>query len=273
MQPFQTASDEFHSSVALDASTVDDVTVTVGVKTTRQGELDILETIYEYATENDFKPFYNKANSLDPTADREFIGYLISEAQDHLAAYAHTHEGSAQTQQVEAVHSAIIVNDIYASGEEPLVLVDGGGQKAKPFVRAYSGLRTASPSTAHCIKAELYYPAALLADLTANFMATRIANGTYDYSEPLLRAPLAKQTRSNEWGPAYSAFYSSNATYEPVALPHHRGDTVRERIRCWFDGAVAPQNAPTPETDSITPIVNYARQNGYENVATILSGL
>lgn len=273
MQPFQTASDEFHSSIALDASTVDGVTVTVGVQTTRQDELEILETIYQYAAENGFKPFYDKANSLTREDDRAFIKGLINASRDHLIGYSHFHDGNAQTQQVEAVHGAIIVGDIYASGEKPLVLIDGGEQKAKPFLRAYSGLQPSLPPTAHCIKAELYYPAALLADLTANFMAARIARETYDYSDPLLRTPPAKQTRSAEWGPAYSAFYNNEISYDPVGLPHYRGETVRERIRCWFDGAVAPETASTPETDSISPIINYARENGYDTVATVLSGL
>lgn len=271
MQPFQTASDEFHASVALDASTVEDVTVTVGVQTTRREELAILDAVYEHA--DGFKPFYNKANSLSRSREKEFIQTLIDDTQEYIVAYQHLHEGNAQTQQVEAVHGAVIVDDIYASGEEPLILIDGDEQKAKPFLRATSGIRPSLPPTAHCIKAELYYPAALLADLTANFMASRIADGGYDYSDPLLRVPPAKQTRGDVWGRAFSAFYDNNITYDPVALPHRRGETVRERIRCWFDGAVAPGEAPVPETDSVTPIVNYARKNGYDNVATMLSGL
>lgn len=273
VQPFRAGSDEFHSSVALDASTVDGITVTVGVEMTRSEELELLDTLCASVDDEVFKPFYDKSNSLDRSTDSTFVEDLLAGWQDHTVAYSHFHEGNAQTQQVEAVHGAIIVDDIYSSGEEPLVLVDGGENKAKPFLLASAGLWPSLPPTAHCVQAELYYPAALLADLTANFVAARMADDAYDYSSPLLRAPSAEHVRSDKWGQAYSSFYSADLSYDPVPLPHRRGETVKERICCWFNGAVAPGEAPPPDTDSISPVINYARTNGFTSIAATLSEL
>ena len=87
-----------------------------------------------------------------------------------------------------------------------MVLLDGNEQKGIPFVKALTALRSEAAATAHCLRAETYYPTALLADLTATYLARKIDSGEYDYDDPLLRAPLASQIRE-EWGKASSGLY------------------------------------------------------------------
>lgn len=259
----------------MDASTVGDTAVTVAVHATRRQELAILDSIYEHSDELGFKPFYNKANDFEYDSRREFSERIIEANRGKIAAFAHDRgEGNTNLQQVEAVHSAIHVNDYLVSESDPLVIIDGNEQKAVPFVEALSGLRTELPTVAHCLKSEYYYPNALLADLTASYLAHAIERGEYNYSDPILQVPFAKQARDDDWGKAFSGMFQNNLDYTPAELPTHRGDTVRERVCCWYEGAVFPdQGAEPPFSDSLNPVVRALEDDGYEELAEILSQL
>ena len=277
VRPFETADTEFDCSITLDSSTIANrTTVTVAVYSARSEELDILDSFYEHGDELDFRPFLHKGNDLDQEESGSFFESIIEANRQYLTAFSHIHRGTANTHQVEAVHSALLVRDVLNEVDDanlPLVLLDGNEQKGIPFVKALTALRSGVPATAHCLRAETYYPTALLADLTATYLARRIDSGEYDYDEPLLRAPLASQI-SEDWGKAYSGLYERDFGYVPAELRAHRGDSVRERIRCWYDGAVAPEDgAPRPATDSIQPIARRMRDLGYDRIATVFSGL
>lgn len=179
---------------------------------TRRQELDILDSVY-HLSDGDFKPFYDKANKLTNGSGSRFIATLIKEYQNSLTAYAHIHTSPVRDEQVEAVHGGIIAHETYASGDEPMVLVDGDREKARHLTKACSGLRSEIPPIAHCAKAELYYPTSLLADLTANYLANLIEQGDYNYESPVLRVRFADRQRSRQWGRAYSAFYNNDIDY------------------------------------------------------------
>ncbi|WP_317175787.1 hypothetical protein [Halomontanus rarus] len=260
----------------MDASTVGQTTVTVSAHATREQEIAILDSIYEFGTEYGFKPFYNKANDFDYRVRRKFTKNILQANQEHLSAFAHSQrsKGNINTQQIEAVQSALLVSDQLSGDSDTLAIVDGGKQKAIPFVKALSGLQTDLPVVAHCLQSEYYYPSALLADLAASYLAHSLENGEYDYTDPLLPTPHAKETRNNDWGKAFSGLYKNNIEYTPAELPSQRGDSVRERICCWYDGAVMPdRGAEVPLSDSLNPIVGSLRREGFEDLARIIEQL
>jgi hypothetical protein len=190
VRAFRTPAADFTRSIALDSSTVANrTTVTVAVRSTRSAELDILDSFYEHGGELGFRPFLHKANDLDREARSSFFERIIEANRPHLTALSHIHEGTANTHQVEAVHSALLVRELLEEGDDadpPLVLLDGNEQKGIPFVNALSALGSEAPAIAHCLRAETYYPTSLLADLTATYLAGRLDGGEYDYEEPVL---------------------------------------------------------------------------------------
>ena len=54
--PFRTESDTYSTSVAMDASTVGDTTVTAAVYASRELEPAVLEAIYDHGSGIEFKP-------------------------------------------------------------------------------------------------------------------------------------------------------------------------------------------------------------------------
>jgi hypothetical protein len=277
--PFRTESDSYSTSVTMDASTVGDTTVTVAVHAPRELEPAILEAIYDHGSAIGFKPFYNKANDFEHATRQDFTEAVLEEFPEHIRVLAHRQslDGNEDTQQVEAVHSAIHVHDILETvAEPPAVIVDGNEQQAKPFVAALDGLRDNRPLVAHCQKSEFYYPAALLADLASNHLAHRInATDTMPPTgELVIPAPRAKQHRAQDWGRAISATYRNSPEYTPPTLPALRGNTVRERVNCWYEGAVMPhEGVDEPMSDSVTRVVNALQRNGYHDLAEKLREL
>ena len=260
----------------MDASTVGQTTVTVAVHTSREQEPEILESIYDYGDDLGFKPFYNKSNDFDHAARRDFTEAVIHEHRSDMMAFAHSqqHDKNVNTQQIEAIHSAIHVDNILSlpSDDEPLVIIDGNQQQATPFVKALSGIRRDLPVVGHCQKSEYYYPAALLADLTCNHLAHRIENGATPAAGDLtLPVAWANHEHGDRWGRAASGMYETDVDYTPPGLPARRGESVRERVNCWFEGAMArDRGAGRPMTDSLRPVINHLRRNGYENLAANL---
>lgn len=287
---FETPSGQYSSSVAIDASTIKGTTVTTAAHITRNREIELLDSVLRHSdaiqssTHLDgdervllggFKPFRTKAADLDRDLDRRFFEGVIAENKGYITGFQHIHRGNAQTHQIEAVHSAILINDILKNTDgRPLILLDGDEGKGSAFVRAVAGLTNETVDVVHCFRAEWYYPHALLADLSANYIAGQIHNGNYSYNEPLLRTPLAKQTRGNDWGKAFSSMETSREEYVHANIRTKRGDSAAERARCWFDGAVTA--GPGDEqliTASTTPIENYLRQLGHCRLADEIAEL
>lgn len=291
MRLFRTDSTEYRASIALDASTIEGITVTVAVRATRDEEVNILDSLLRHAdTINSsevfgsgsdrtvvggFSPFATKARDLDHSEDARFFEGVIAENKRHISGFQHNHRGNAETAQVEAVHSAILVDDTLANCREtPLVLVDGASDKGMHLIKALDGLAAQSPPIVNCFQAEFYYPHALLADLTANYLAWQINEGSFDYSDPLIRAFPAKQSRGEDWGKAFNSLKKSSKTYSIEPIRQRRADSKAERVRCWYDGAVTPDHgANKVSTDSVHSIVQYLRELGYKRVASELENL
>lgn len=287
MRPFRTQEQTYDATIVLDASTVGDTTVTVATYATRRQELAILDSLYEYGRDVGMRPFIDKATDLNLSYDacHEFFEQIIEQNAPYLRSVSHNARinGNANTHQVESIHSSILVDELLrdrasrrsqSNFPEPLVIVDGGKQALRPLLHALEGIRNVEVPVTHCVKAELYYPTVLLADLTANYLAHAIENGTYDYTDPLLASPVAKDAYSDRWSDGIRGIKRRRGEFSPVAIDQQRGETARERVCCWFDGMVAPgRGAERPLTDSINRVTRYVTEDGYERIATHISGL
>jgi len=274
LRQLQVGSSEFSSSVVLDSSKVGGTVVTVAVATTREEEIDILDSFYENDEGLGLKPFYHKTNDFGYDDMEGFCGRVIEDNEDFVAAFVHDigEDGNTNAHQIEAVHPALHVHETVSGsgGNEPLVIVDGGANKAEPFFKAISGLRDDIPTIAHCLQSEYYYPNALLADVSAGYLAYTIEKGEQGVVAP----SRAKSEYSDKWGKAFSSLHDSRVVYSPPDAEGTRGDTVKERIRCRYHGSLAlDPGSEKPMSDSLTPVVNSLRKNGYERVANIFDEL
>lgn len=286
MNPFRTPQETYDASIAIDASTVGSTTVTVATYATRRQELEILDSIYEHGGHKGVRPFIEKAADYDwsDSSIRQMFADILDANGRHLRAVSHNSRvhGNSDTQQIEAVHSAILVDEMLREGisnevlgqdvdapPEPLIIVDGGEQSLQPFLDALSGLRPKSSAVTHCVKAELYYPSALLADFTANHLAHAIEEGTYSYADPILPAPVAKETKRTAWSNGIEGIKQRRGRLEPVDVKQQRGETASERVCCWYEGVLAPgRSAERPATDSINRVARHVTEQGYERLAT-----
>lgn len=287
MHPFRTREETYDASIVLDASTVGETTVTVAAYTTRRQELSILDSLYRHGNYVGLQPFINKATDCDFSNDARFerLERIIRTNSRFLRAVSHnTHvNGNTDTHQIEAIHSSILVDDLLRTRDsrpsrsdipDPVTIVDGGEQALEPLLYALEGIRDEEVPVTNCVKAELYYPTVLLADLTANYLAHTIHEGTYDYETPLLSAPVAKSVYPNCWNSSIEGLKRRRGTFTPVTLEQRRGETARERVCCWYDGAVTPgRGAERPLTDSVKRVVQCVTEEGYERVATNISKL
>lgn len=288
---FRTPSTEYKSSIAIDACTIEGTTVTVAVHATRDEEVAILDCLLRHSDAiqsqkvlgsgsdktviGGFSPFATKARDLDHEEDSTFFESVILENKQHISGFQHSHRGNANSEDVEAVHSSILVEDAREhTKENPLVLVDGGRDKGKRLVKSLSGLTDEFPAIVNCLQAEYYYPHALLADLTANYLAWLINEGEFDYMDPLVRAFPAKHYRGEAWGKAFSSLKNSTEEYNMEPIRQRRADSKPERVRCWYDGAVTAGNGSEDvATDSLHSICQYLKRIGYEELATELESM
>lgn len=268
MRDFTTGETAFSRSITLDASTVGSVTVTVAVPATRDEEWEVLDSIYSASEDIDFRPFLDKANDLQYDANVEFFESVSRDAPVELLATTHLGQDGSDPERVEAVQSAILVSKLADS--ETLVIVDGGKRKASAFTKAIDGIAPRVPPTTHCVRAEQYFPTALLADICASHLAHQIRRAS-DCATVTPVAPETKGEYEATWGKAYSSLFDGQTEYERTPVSSKRGRSVSERVRCWYEGHVAVSDGEYPMTDSLTPVVRFAEQNGFEQLADQLA--
>lgn len=278
MKSFRGANDEYVASIAVEASTIGNVTIAVGAYATRRDEIAILDSIRESANEMQvtFVPFKSKSRHFDKENDSTFFERIIEENERRLWALHFRHHSASRNQHyVEAVLTAMLVNDVWQDVEEPaFVLVDGDEQKAVDFARAFAGLSGSSPTVSNCYQSELYYPHALLSDLSAGYLAKQVDGGEYDYTDPVLRTSPADRTRTDEWGKAFDHLQTkSRVEYQLLGASTAYGETERDRAKIWFEGSMGRTPADGTPAISIKTIVTNLRSRGYEAVAERLRGL
>lgn len=276
MRPFRIGGDDIESSIAVDASTRANTTVTVAVQLpnrTKEFELlDELSAVARRENVSQFKLFSSKAQDIGVRNDAEFFARVIERCEERLSGYHHTYNGSETPHEIEAVHTALLVDDVLTPCEDSVVIIDGGTQKARPAVNALRGIRDALPSVTHCYKSETYYPHSLLADFAASYLSYLINTDEYDYSDPVLRVPDARRTE-DRWGEAFSAMKRNTTEYRVPNLTGLRGNSPRQRVQCWYHGGMARENSNPPPTDAIAPIIRLADEHGLDSAKAELERL
>lgn len=265
MRPFSAGETAYERSIALDGSTVGDITVTVAVSTSRSDELDVLESIYRATEDLPFFPFRDKSRNLDRTDHSSVSEELIAVNHDRLSAIAHVADDGSDQQRIEAVQSAVLVGDLDL--DETLVILDGDRPKAKRFGHAIGGISESRPPTVTCIKSEFYYPTCLLADLCANYLAYEI-EGPTDCNDVAL--PVHVDKRHQNWGSAYAEMVNATGSVQIEPIERRQADTVPQRVNCWFNGTMGGGD-PVQFGGSVQPIANHAENEGYGELARWLS--
>lgn len=267
MRPFRAGETTYERSVAIDASTIDGLTVTVAVTADRTDELEILDSIYAAAEDHSFYPFRNKSHDIEYQESKDLFEIAVESNEHFLTATTHLGNDGSDRERVEAVQSAVLVKELGLT--DALVILDGDEHKAERFGRAITGISDTRPPTATCIQSELYYPSSLLADLCASHLAYEIEHPRH-CTELTPTAPITKEEFNDHWGPAYNSLITSSDQIETEPIKQRRAETVRTRINCWFEGYMGG-GEPMPYDQSVQPIVQYARAEGYEELATKLS--
>ena len=263
MNPFTAGDTTYDRSIAIDASTVGDITVTVGVGAERTDELEILDTIYTAAEGYPFFPFRDKSHDLDYGSSVEFYERVIDANSHRLNATTHLGRDGSDPERVEAVQSAVLTHQIGDSNS--LVILDGNKDKTERFGRAIAGLSDHCPPVTSCIQSEIYYPTSLLADLCANHLARQIDHPRH-CSELTPSAPITKESYNQYWGIAYNSMINSSKQVRTEPVEQRRAETVCARMNCWFNGQMGG-GEPADHSGSTQPIAIHARQKGYEELA------
>lgn len=272
MRAFHGTNDKYVASIAVDASTIRDVTVATAVYATRESEIIVLDSILEYSRSENvrFVPFKSKSHHFDKNRDSEFFESVISENESWMRSFYFQHHSSSQNQHyVEAVLTAILAYNVLKTVDRPtFVLIDGDRRKADDFARAFAGFGGTPPTTANCYQSELYYPHALLADLTAGYLANKVSTDEYDHIDPVLRTLPADRKQSDAWGKAFNYLRTkSEPTYQRLGAESAYGRTDKERAKVWFSGRIGKTpESESPEVSLIT-IIRYLEKRGHGDVA------
>ncbi len=267
MRPFRAEESTYERSIVIDASTVGNVTVTVAAYAERTDEIAVLDSLYTAADGHNFFPFRDKSHNLNHEDSIHLFENAIVANGHRLKATAHLgHDGSDQ-ERIEAVQSAILVEELQTP--EAIVILDGNEDKANRFGNAIRGISSAIPPIATCIQSELYYPTALLADLCASHLAHTIEHPRHCATvEP--PAPISKEVYHNHWGKAYNSMVNSSHRVTTECLEQRRAETVSQRVCSWFEGYMGG-GEPYSFEQSLQPIIRYVHENGYEELAMQLS--
>lgn len=267
MHPFQAGEKTYERSIAIDASTIDGITVTVAVSVDRDSELEILDSIYSAAEDYSFYPFRDKSNDLIHSEHSGFFESVIDKNSNRLNATTHLGSDGSDSERVEAVQSAILVSELGLTNA--LIILDGDENKAERFGRAIAGIRKTCPPLVTCVQSELYYPASLLADLCASHVAATIKHPRH-CSEVTPCAPVTKEEFNEYWGRAYNSMVNISKPISTEQIEQRRAETVSDRISCWFKGHMGGGD-PIEFDTSIQPVVQHVRNQGYEDLAYWLS--
>lgn len=122
MRAFRTTDAEYNRSIAADTSTVSGVSVTAVVQANRDEELEILDSIYSAAEGLPFYPFRDKSNDLVYSDSTGFFDAVVERNLERLGTAVHLGRDGSDEERVEAVQTAILVNQL--DPQDELVILD-----------------------------------------------------------------------------------------------------------------------------------------------------
>lgn len=272
MQSFDVDSLSRSQSIAFDATDRGGLVVTVGVEANRTQEATLLNELYEVLSDDGYEPFRTKSRdlSLDPRA----VSDVVSNFRGRIGVCLH--EDDVKLPYAEAVHSAILLEELRPNPTDTVCLVDGDTDRGEKLRQASAAIGLSNPPIVPCVQSELYYPHSLLADLVAGIVADetldderRVPSG--ESSSSFIFVETTGQSRTGRWGKAYSAVARSEGNWDSPEVRQRYADSVPERVSCWFRGTMARKHAPPPSSDGLRPVVRRLDAMGCETVATWLA--
>jgi len=254
MQDFAVDDAEYSQSVGFDATNRDGLVVTVGVFLNRTQEANLLDELYRKLHSEGYLPFRTKSRDL--SLPHEKIESVLENCRGEVGICIH--QDSMTFPYAEAVHSAIILDELAVPTNNSIVIVDGGESKSTLFHHAASGVSVVPPPVVHCTRSELYYPHLLLGDLIAGWAADQIeATPSTAYDLPSL-GPITtvKNTtaRGEQWSRGYNATARKEGDVQEHTFEQRYASSFQERVTCWFHGWFGYQNAGPPPSDGVSPV-------------------
>lgn len=272
MQDFDVEDFTRSQSVAFDATDRTGLTVTVGVEANRTQEATLLDDLYETLSGDGYEPFRTKSRDL--SLEPQKVSDVVSGFRGTVGICLHKKE--VKLPYAEAVHSAILVDEMTPSPTDTICLVDGDPSRATKLRQASAAIGVSRPPVVSCVQSELYYPHSLLADLVAGVVADEAADNprlgpSIGSSPSVIFLNTTGQSQTGRWGKAYSAVARSEGDWDQPDIRQRYADSVSERVSCWFRGAVARKHAPEPSSDGLRPVVRRLDAMGCDTVATWLA--
>lgn len=254
MQDFVVDGAEYSRSVGFDATNRNGLVVTVGVSVNRTQEALLLDDLYRELHSEEYFPFRTKSRDLSLPPEK--IETVLLNCRGEIGICIH--QDSVKLPYAEAVHSAIILDELAVPTNKSIVIVDGDESKAELFHHATSGVDIFPPPVVHCTRSELYYPHLLLADLVAGWVADQINASPRAGSELEPRDPVTAVLNTTSgrrrWGSGYNATARSEGSVRSHTFEQRYGSSFQERVTCWFHGWFGNQDAFPPASESVSPV-------------------
>jgi hypothetical protein len=251
---------EFDSSLVVGRSQKEGHSVVVAVLAPRSVEPSIFGTLHDEAKENPISIF--RGDELSPGRDASAFRSLIDANSEYLYAAYHRPDPSTSPDwnERQAVQAALLIDDLLAVDQEPLVLVSGGADRAQPIGSALTGLRERVPPIEYCTQAHRYYPTAHLAQLAATHCAHQAAS--HDF-------PDVKTRHRDRWGDAHSGRNAGEYELDWEATTTAYTENPEDRLYCWFSGYVSHGDESDTVRIRLDEIRRWARQNGQYRLDSI----
>lgn len=273
MQDFVVDGEPRQQSIGFDATDRQNIIVTVGVLVNRTQEAILLDDLYETTYDDGFRPFRTKSRDLSLPPEK--IYQIMNRCNGEIGICVH--RGDVKLTYAEAVHSAILLDDLSVTPANTIAIVDGDRARADKLFQGTSSLDLRPPPVTNCVQSELYYPHLLFADLIAGIIADNIADDSSALTSVVPEGPVkvindtTQRSRRGRWGRIYSAVARGEGEVQQAIYEQRYANSVRERVSCWFHGIFGKTHAPAPDTDGIQPVAGRLNAIGCEDVATWIS--
>lgn len=234
---------------------------TVAVKVKRADELKLLHNLRQ-AKDHAIHVHAEESTGQGPTPELRFferhnreqydtthpsfypyISELASEYTD-IECYYHDsdHHGNRDGDEIFAIHSVLLINELW--DDDTVVIVNSGESQTKMI---HDRLSNKTVAMTNCVKADAYYPAALLADLLAHRLTEKRQADFEQYGPLQVRLIAPKVEEEDKWTKAASK-KNGASSYQAKLLPTGRGDDRPSRVSMWYQGKVCPTSRIPPTT-------------------------
>lgn len=270
MQNFVVDDEARTQSIGFDATDRGNLVVTVGVLVNRTQEAILLDDLYQELSDDGYLPFRTKSRDLDLPPEK--IQDVLLRCRGKVGICIH--QDDVTLPYAEAVHSAILLDELTVTTNDTVSIVDGDSSRADLLYHAASGMGVIPPAVVNCTQSELYYPHLLLADLVAGAVADRIAskpdatNGVSPEGSVATVKDTTENSQKGYWGRGYSAAARGDGDVPQPTSEQRYADSLRERISCWFQGLFGHRDSHPPTSDGVTPVVGRLEAMDCEDVAT-----